>query len=184
MSARAFITGASGTGKSTLVGTLCDLGLKAIDVDEIPNLARWQDRETGVPANWSPNASQEWHQSNHWIISEDHLRELLSDNDLRVVAGLAANQTDLIHLFDVSVLLQCSENTFLQRIMDRTDNRYGKEPSEWSRILSTYKEMESQMLDLGAIPIDSERDIDLVAREIMELISGAARGSSLRYLAS
>jgi len=175
MSARAFVTGASGTGKSALVRTLCSLGIKAVDMDEAPGLARWENRETGTPASWYPDAGEEWHASHDWVVSPDRLDDLLRGRSLRVVAGLAANQSTFLHRFDATLLLRCSERTFLRRIAERTDNRYGRERSERLRILSTYRQMETEMLDLGAVPIDSERDVGLVARDVVRLLDGNSR---------
>jgi|SaaInlStandDraft_2_1057019.scaffolds.fasta_scaffold207066_2 dephospho-CoA kinase len=165
-----FITGASGTGKSALVSALCSAGIKAVDMDVVPNIARWLNRDTGTPSNWQPDAGEEWHGSHDWIVSTDRLSELLRDDELRVVAGLSTNQLEFVDQFDLLVLLQCSEMTFLQRIQERPENRYGRQRSERKRILGTYKQMEAEMLRAGAIPIDTDRDLDLVTRDVSDLL--------------
>ena len=87
------------------------------------------------------------------------------------MAGLAANQMDITDLFDVIVLLRCPAEVFLRRIHHRADNRYGQDAAEQEVILATYGAMEEQMLTRGAIPVDADRPLAEVAREVLALLA-------------
>lgn len=169
MTIRAFITGASGTGKSTLVGELARSGVAAFDMDHI-RVARWQSQFTGEPSDWLFDAGDRWHREHDWIVAPEKLDRFLGEHDPRVIAGLAANQTEILDRFDVSILLTCPEETFLRRIDRGGDKRYGKGPSERARILRTYQEMEREMLDRGAIALNTDRALEAVVGDVLAAI--------------
>ncbi len=135
---RIFITGTSGTGKSTIVRNLNSRGIPAIDTDSI---GRWRDKETGDLADWYPSPEDEWpkkikwHQDHHWILDAVRFRELLTEGGIKVAAGLAANQNEFADLFTTTLLLQCEEQIFIERIMQREDSSYGKDAAEQQQIL-------------------------------------------------
>ena len=65
---------------------------------------------------------------------------------------------------------QCSEETFLHRINTRTDNDFGKEEAEREFMLGLYQDFERDLINFGAISINTERPINIVAEDILSKI--------------
>jgi dephospho-CoA kinase len=166
---KTFITGASGTGKTTMVQRLSEKDLAAVDMDTM-GVAMWQSKTTGEPSEWIPDAGDEWHNEHDWIVSADKLDHYMAEYNPQVIAGLAANQSEVFDRFDRLILLTCSEKTFLRRIEQRVGNRYGKDNSERSRILRTYKAMEREMIGHGAIVVDTDGSLDRVVEDVRSAI--------------
>lgn len=170
---RVFISGTSGTGKSTIVNSLNNRGIAALDTD---SLGAWRDKATGDKAQWYPNAALKWqekvawHNKHHWIIDPTRFRTLLAEKPIRVVAGLAANQHDFEDLFTTNILLQCDEDVFVQRIRQRQDTSYGKDAAELQAILGAYKHLEADMLRRGAVPINANKPLELVVDEVLSYL--------------
>jgi hypothetical protein len=54
-----FITAAPGSGKSTIIRALKELGLSAFDTDDIPGVTGLEDKTTHRPIDW-PNGPVDW----------------------------------------------------------------------------------------------------------------------------
>ena len=161
-----YITGVSGTGKSTLAAELNKRGFLAFDVDVVPGLCHWQDKETKEMAEYSYGADKEWLAAHDWVADEEQLSKLLKKADTVVVLGMTSNQERYFHLFDKIFLLRCSPEVFISRIDARTNNDFGKGKSEQEHILSWHKNFEKRMIDKGAVPINTEQPIEAVAEII------------------
>jgi dephospho-CoA kinase len=165
-----YVTGVSGTGKSTLTAELNKRGLLAFDIDTVDGLCYWRNKETRDVAHYEYGIGKDWLDAHEWICDQEKLEKLLN-NQLGsiVVPGLASNQNDFLNLFDKIFLLQCKEETFLYRLTTRDgDNLFAKDKSEQAHILSWYKDFEKNMLENGAIVINSENSTDIMADEIMK----------------
>src|SRR6476619_7177249 len=106
----------SGTGKSSVIQALKEQGHKAIDTDWNP------DWET-PPQPGDPHAD-----GPGWLWREDRINELLSseDTDVLFVSACVPNQSKFYSRFDRIVLLSASPELTVQRLVDRTNNPYGK----------------------------------------------------------
>jgi dephospho-CoA kinase len=95
------LTGMSGTGKSSVIRALADLGYKAIDTDD-----GWCEQ--------LPDGRQRWR--------EDAIAILLATEDAEVlfVAGCEENQARFHPQFDRIILLSAPVQTMMQRLADRT----------------------------------------------------------------
>ena len=168
--ARLFITGTSGTGKSAVVRALNGRGIPALDTDDF---GRWHHKGTGAPAASYPGSEDpwdektQWHRTHHWLLDADRLRKTLAEDRIRAVAGLAANQNEFADLFTTTLLLRCPEETFVRRILQRTDSAYGKDAAERRQILSLYKGIEADTLAQGAVPVDADRPLEQVVADIL-----------------
>lgn len=164
-----YITGVSGTGKSTLAAELNKRGIVAFDVDAVPGLCHWQNKETKEKAtDYNYGADKAWLGAHDWVADEEQLSKLLEKADTVVVLGITSNQEGYFHLFDRVFLLHCSPEVFLSRIDARTNNDFGKGKSEQEHILSWHKNFEKRLIDKGVVPIHAEQPIEMIADLILE----------------
>jgi broad-specificity NMP kinase len=164
-----FITGISGTGKTTAAKELDQRGFYAISIDEVEGLCSWIDQETGENHGGKfTKLDMEFVDRHDWICDIEHLEKLMNkDTDTVFVLGMATNQYDFLHLFDKIFLLECSPETFCKRIDERTDNDFGKDEEIKKRILGRYETYAARMKSLGAVSISTEKPIIEVVDEII-----------------
>jgi dephospho-CoA kinase len=147
---RVLLTGMSGTGKSTVIQKLSELGYNAVDLDQ---------------PDWS-----EYNEEGDWIWREDRVRKLLAefDGDILFVSGCATNQVEFRSMFDHVILLSAPQDVIIERLRSRTNNPYGKRPEELAEVLG-YMETVEPLLRRGA-------DYEIVTTVPMEdLISSILR---------
>ncbi len=142
----------SGTGKSTVIAQLVKLGFKAIDLDS-EGLCEWDD-----------NGEELW--------LEDQVQRLLAtdDGDALFLAGCAANQVKFYGRFDHIVLLSAPAEVMAERLTTRTNNPYGKHPSEAARILEQKDTIEPLLRQTATVEVDSSTPIEQVLAVILGLI--------------
>lgn len=161
-----YITGVSGTGKSTLTETFKKRGLNSVDLDS--GFCKWRNIETGEEANIKEKGVPGFYDKNDWYCDLEKLTELLKDQTGPLfVFGACANQNDFLHYFDKLFLLKCSPEVFSKRIDLRTNNNYGKLPSEKENELRWFEEFNESVTKNGAIAINAENPPDQVAEEII-----------------
>ncbi len=163
---RIYITGVSGTGKTTTIEKLRERGIHTIDLDGVPGLCRWVHKVTKETHLWHPGIGQEFFDSHDYICDKQRLIELMGSGNA-VVAGLADNQSGFFDLFDKLFLFHCDEEIFLQRVRDRTNHDFGKDDSEQEMIRGWYKEFEQEMLDAGAISVDASQPTDVIVAQLL-----------------
>lgn len=167
-----YITGISGTGKSTVVEKLAEKGVFPIDADSVKGLTHWIDKETKEKSEWHAGMSDAWYKKHQYICYKEKLIDLInsSSKDIVIVAGLFNNRSELRELFDKVFLLQCKEETFMKRIIERESHDFGKHPLDQENILSWYKNFERGVLEEGAILINTDRPLEEVVEEILSNI--------------
>jgi thymidylate kinase len=170
-----YITGVSGTGKTTVAKELEKHGFYTISIDEVENLCSWVHQVTGEKHGGKyTELTLEFVDEHDWICDIEYLNKLLDKNlDIAFVLGMAGNQDEFLHIFDKIILLQCSPETFCKRIENRTDNNFGKDKKIQQQILARYEAYAEKMMTKGAISIDTEKPIDDV---VSEVISQVAQG--------
>jgi len=162
-----YITGASGTGKTSIARELAARGIPALDMDSI---CHREHRETGKEAGWEPGKTDEWYESHGWVCNVDSLEDFLARNQTAVAVGLSSNQDAYLPLFDKVFVLYASPEVIIERLNARTDNEYGKHPNEQQRLLSWHRSFEKEMADRGAIPINTERPLSETVEDILSKI--------------
>lgn len=167
---KVYITGVSGTGKTSISEALNTKGIESIDSDCISD---WRNKYTNKKVERRPDGDDEWHASNKWICDIGKLKEILSRAKHVVVAGSAYNQDDFIEFFDKVFVLECGPKIITTRIKYRTNNNYGKHPSELRRILEWQKVFVAEMLKKGAIKINVERPLNEVVDDILSNFDGS-----------
>ena len=148
---RILLTGMSGTGKSTVIDRLVGLGFKAVDLDS-----------AGLC---------EWDAGGHELWLEDEVQLLLDaeDGDALFLAGCAENQVKFYPQFDQVVLLSAPAEVITERLMSRTNNPYGKDPSEAARILEEKETIEPLLRQAATVEVDSSAHIEKVLAVIVGL---------------
>lgn len=169
---KVYITGVSGTGKTTLARELEKLGFYTISIDEVEHLCSWVHKATGEKhGGKDTELTLEFVDAHDWICDIEYLNKLLDKNvDVAFVLGMAGNQEDFLHLFDQILILQCSPETFCKRINNRTDNDFGKDKEIQQQILDRYESYAEKMLSKGAVSIDTEKSVKEVVQEVIQLL--------------
>jgi|SRR3989338_4952394 len=167
-----YITGISGNGKSSVALKLKEKGIPAIDIDEIKGLCRWVNKNTHEISHWRSGIGKDFFETHEYICDKEKLVALMNKyKDIVVVIGLADNQSEFLDLFDKIFLFYCDEEIFIKRIKERTNHNFGKHPSEQKMILGWYKNFEKEMLDKGAIAINTEGSLDKVVEKVVKHIT-------------
>lgn len=170
------ITGVAGTGKSTLEIEFRNEGYITIDTDE--GYAHWLNNETRQEVSAPENQPHEWYDKHDWYTNGKKLERAIIDhkassNDPLFVFGNTADLYTFHNLFDKIFALEYQDENFIkERIMSRTTNNYGKDPTEFALLLSYYKPMQEKFRSVGAIAIDCSLPLEDTIRFIRETALG------------
>lgn len=149
-----YITGMSGTGKSTSLEHLSQKGYKVVDTDD----DRW--------STWIelPDGSRDW------ILREDAMHELLTSHEdgILFIAGCKTNQELFYPYFDEVVLFHAPTDVLRERILTRTDNDYGKHPDEWVDVVRYIDEVVPLLRRSATVEIDTSQSIEWVVYELIQ----------------
>ncbi len=148
---RVLITGMSATGKSTVLAELAARGYETVDTDY---------------GGWTEHVGDEW------LWREDRITSLLSteDGDVLFVSGTVRNQLKFYPLFDQVVLLSAPAALMSERLRNRTNNPYGKDPYELAEILEFKRTVEPALRRAADLEIDTSVPLDQVVASILALL--------------
>ncbi len=143
----------SGTGKSTVINRLAELGYKAVDSD-------YGGLTVEVDSASSPERL--WH--------EDRIQELLSADDAEVlfISGTCRNQVQFYPQFDHIVLLSAPAHVLVQRLTTRTNNPYGKSSIELAETLRFLRTVEPMLRRRATLEIDTTASLAQVITAILD----------------
>lgn len=155
---RVLITGASGVGKSSVVGELRALGYKAVDTDYDGYCAPGPDVEPPHPTA-EPD----------WVWHEGRMRRLLDTEDAEslFVSGCVPNQWRFYGDFDHIVLLSAPPELVRRRLLGRTGNDFGKRPGELDKALRDQAEVEPLLRSGASIEIDTGAPLHEVVERLL-----------------
>lgn len=142
----------SGTGKSTVIARLADLGYRAVDLDE--------------PA-WST-----YDEDDDWIWREDLVRKLLDKDrsELLFVSGCPTNQIKFYSDFDHIILLSAPLDVLMERLRTRTNNVYGKQPGERADVVRYVETVEPLLRRRADHEIDTRMPLEQVVLEVLGVV--------------
>ena len=164
-----FITGVSGTGKSTVCRALAAKGYTTIGLDEMPGLSCWIHKQTREKLDKKADFSEEFLATYEWVCDMASLKELVAKKEgLVFIAGNVENVLECITFAGKSFVLICSPETFLKRINGREDNEYGKDEDARNFLLSYYQSDNKKCLEAGAIAVDAELPLEQVVENILD----------------
>ncbi|MFF3208475.1 AAA family ATPase [Streptomyces sp. NPDC002962] len=169
-----WVTGNSGTGKSTVCGVLRARGHVALDADE-DGFCHWIDRASGevvvAPPDPVPGG---WLNRYGWAIVRERVETLVEESRSRIafLCGSAENEADVRDLFDLIVCLVIDEDTLRHRLATRTTNTFGQHPEELAAALKWNPRMRALYASLGATIIDASEPLTEVVDSVIDAVQG------------
>lgn len=154
------IDGVSGAGKTTVCDELSKRGYKAIEADEA--LADWIDPLTGLPTEDHSSYNWHWDKKKFDALIQDTKEESL------FICGGAMNKSDFLHHFSKIFTLHLDDETLKERLLNRTNNDYGKKPEELAFQLRENQVTEQYSKERGAILIDATQPVETIVDEIIK----------------
>lgn len=168
-----YVTGLSGTGKSSALRELRARGYRARGVDE-DGYADWINRITGNRDAF-PRADPDfdfhaWYSAHYWVLSVRRI-SILSRAAARLGQPVflcgSANGDDVVwQLFDRVIALVADERTIRQRLAARPGG-FGTAPEELADVLFWHAGFETAYRAHGAAIIDATRPLPEVVAEIL-----------------
>jgi shikimate kinase len=159
---RIFVTGMSGTGKSSALAELGRRGYRVVDTDD----PGWREYHEFVDSSDEVRRGE-------WLWVEERITELLDSEDGRslLIQGCVSNQSKFYDRFDAVVLLSAPADVILDRIARRTTNNYGKTPSERAMILDDLARVEPLLRASCTHELDASRPLDEVVADLIAIAS-------------
>ena len=148
---RVLITGMSATGKSSVLAAAAGRGYKTVDTDY---------------GGWTERAGDEW------LWREDRITSLLATEDAEVlfVSGTVRNQVKFYPRFDHVVLLSAPAEVMSERLRNRTNNPYGKDPYELAEILEFKRTVEPALRRAADLEVDTSVPLEDVVAKILSVV--------------
>jgi shikimate kinase len=145
---RIFITGMSGTGKTSVIEKLRSRGFAAIDTD----YDGWCEQSV-------LNGTSEW------IFREERLYDLLARplNSSLFISGCCSNQGKFYRFFDYKILFSAPLEVILERVAKRITNPYGRSEEERAEICWNYEHIQP------LLKRDADLEIDSAAMSVSEM---------------
>lgn len=165
-----WITGNSGTGKSTVRIELARRGYPSFDTDD-DGIAVWRSRITGEQVCYlgGKDHPETWLRDHGWVINRPRVEELgmLAREGLVFLCGSVENEEEVWDLFDAVVCLVLDEATLRTRLAARTTNEFGKNAIELEAVLQWNPTLEASYRNRGAIVVNAKQPLLNVVEEIL-----------------
>jgi len=172
--ALAWVTGVSGSGKSSVCEVLKLQGRAAYDGDW-DGYSRWVDRRTGDSVLVPPTRTPEgWLDRFGWKVRPEAVEALAADVAGRTgyLCGGFENEDEVLHLFDRIVCLVIDETTLRRRLSTRTTNDFGKHPEELQAAVHHRLEVQDRCRARGAALIDATARLEVVVDRVVTAVEG------------
>ena len=166
-----YITGTSGSGKSSVRERLEYLGFEAYDTDISIN--DWHDRQTGEVVTFvpeSPEKTTNWVQEHDFLMSESKVKKLAAKgkNQDIFICGHASNDVDFMDYFKKVFCLLVSESETKRRLLSRNNNSWGNDPAQLDFLMKWYKPTIERYERVGAVMIAADMPVDDVVNRILK----------------
>jgi dephospho-CoA kinase len=167
-----WITGAPGSGKTTICDELQARGYEAYDGDR-DNLAHWYSIDTGLPVEKSEEErTLEFTESHSRNITRDVIEDLTkkaSRKDIFLCAD-PENEDDIRDLFAMAFVLFTDESIRKQRLLTRKNNKWGKLPHERERDLRFVERFKVNAKKYNYVVLDSSQPTETIVDQILSEI--------------
>ncbi len=172
-----YITGPTASGKTTVGEALRAKGYEVHDSDD-EGMRYWADKQTLQPVDppvMNAIEDPQWHENHIFALAGKPIRELREQSKHKTIflVGVTANDLDYKDLFDKILLLSVGEELQAERIRNRTNHNYGKQPHQLAAALKWREPQIAKYREAGAHEINAALPIDQVADEIIALTTGA-----------
>lgn len=168
-----YITGPAGSGKSALAKLLRTRGFNVFDEDD-SDIGSAHNLETGNPVTIpsSDKRDTDWLSRHEWRILDTAKSRLKSQSEIQpvILLGNSIKPDEEAKLFDEVIYLRIDEKTLRERVLERSDNDYGKSEGEMQRILEQKQIMDDQYSKSTATIIDATKPLEEVANAIEHLV--------------
>ncbi len=166
-----YITGPTGSGKSTICLELGKLGYEVYDTDK-DGIRKWLDPKSGKPVkDFIKNQSldMKWLNDHQLGLPIDWLADLKSraeKSNIYVCGTSPIDHTDKA-IFDKIFVLVIDEAIQKQRITDRTNNQYGKDPEQLQKALKWREPTIDRYVENGAVELDGTLSVNQIVKKIL-----------------
>lgn len=165
-----FVTGISGSGKSSVRKELGRRGFTVYGTDE-DDIAAFYHNATGTKIGHAEASlrTEEWRAHHSWKMPRELIEKIASEavDKLVFLCGVTSNDDEVWDLFDQAIALVVDDETLEDRLANRTNNDYGKSEHERRDVLRWQKSAADDYRKLGATLIDSTRPIETVVDDIL-----------------
>jgi gluconate kinase len=168
-----YVTGAPGSGKTTLQEELSARGYDARDIDN-SDLGGPHNKSTGMLVTIPPadQRSPEWFEAHKWRIYPDAFEGLKSEAahaDI-IICGVAASDDEILHVFDKIMYLDIDDAALSHRLQIREGNDYGKNEFELLEILDRKHRLDQKYSSLDVVHLDATRPVKEVVDDVISHI--------------
>lgn len=156
------ITGRPGSGKTTVIESLKRRGFQAYNTDNMPEITKLEEQETGKPVPW-PDGVVDW-KKYIWNWQETGLRNLLQNENDIFIGAIVGNQQTFYPLFDKIFALTISAETLQKRLNSHAHPRTAKEKE---RAITAHHDKQARFEKQGLILIPADGSVDEIIDNIL-----------------
>lgn len=164
-----FVTGISGSGKTTVARELIKRGYVALDSKVTKGIFHFADSEGRHAPDFRPQ-DKDWSDKYRWALNVPLLHRLLEQNKDSKAIFLCGRGNIRQHwtLAEKVFLLRVDAETMIKRLnrADR-DNDFAKDKATQAKLLDNLEFIQRSLADAGAISIDAKQPIDIVVDTIL-----------------
>lgn len=165
------ITAVAGSGKSTVCRALIDLGQEAYDIEAIPGLFSLVDPDTDESIKGKQLGDLTEELDADWVCDLKKLRAMLATQkqQLAFYCGGTSRTDELMAMFDMTIVLQVSDETTRKRLSTRLPGQFGSDEATRDWVLTWKHRVEADWIAAGGIGLSAEPAPYEVARMIVML---------------
>jgi len=168
------VTGSSATGKSTVCKLLKKMGYEAFDTDD-DGLARWINKDTGYIHRKSSiksyHRTKDFIENNIWSVPQKVLIQLDIKDKPVFICGSLGNEDKLINSFDKIFALYVDEDELIKRLLNRSNNDWGKQEHELEQTLRHHRRIYKEYRKRGNIIINGTLPVKEIVKNILSSIN-------------
>lgn len=161
------ITGRQGSGKTTVIRALSDLGYTSYNTDDLPEVTKLQDKGSGEIIDW-PKGVVDWNRYS-WNWQRPGIDALLRSDETVFLGAVVSNQADFYTMFDRVFVITVTADTLRTRLQIHEHTSHHL-PGVIDRILHEHEKRQNLFISEGAEPISGERPTLQTVNEILQIV--------------
>lgn len=167
-----FITGISGSGKTSVARKLKELGFIAFDSKTDKGIFRFADENGDEAPDYRPN-DKDWIQKYKWVLNTSMLNDLLKKHSTAEKVFLCGRGNIRQHwgIAEKVFLLKINGETLMKRLNSPSrDNDFAKDQPTQQKLLGDLDFVQKSLSNAGAVSIDAEQPLGQVVKDILEQV--------------